>query len=229
MSNSIATLKNKHVRLLNDKTVQIVEVYKSYRSGGIEVDGKFVGKDFILFPKSDVLPDVIVGNDERVAELNKTVTETEYREKKWDKEARTFTFERYKGKLDRDFYSVYKKVYDVVVKLNSPITVSLWNSDSRQEEPTLITDGSEVTIKAFAASKIKTMCEDLDLDKDVVLVDGKDKAGNAAKVKPFDWEDGVIPSLINKYVVIRVRGEGMDTKYKFKEGEAPLTTSDIPF
>jgi len=57
-------------------------------------------------------------------------------------------------------------------------------------------------------------------------------------VRPFDWEDGLRKELEGKYAKVKVRGEGMDTKYSFKEGtpfteEEPkkkeLTLEDVPF
>ena len=80
------------------------------------------------------------------------------------------------------------------------------------------------------------------MDSGVQFVDGKDKLGNPAKVKPFDWEDGVKNQLEGKFIQMRVKGTGLETKYIFKE-VAPflveekqsnstteeLTLEDVPF
>ena len=83
------------------------------------------------------------------------------------------------------------------------------------------------------------MIEALELDSDVELVDGKDKLGNPAKVRPFDFEDNLVDELQGKYVKFKVRWEGIDTRYQFKEGKqfdiVPPTQSewisieDLPF
>ena len=65
------------------------------------------------------------------------------------------------------------------------------------------------------------------------MVNGKDRAGNPALVKPFDWEDSLKNSLENKFVKVRVRGTGMDTKYTFTEGSefsiTEVKPDDKPF
>ena len=57
------------------------------------------------------------------------------------------------------------------------------------------------------------------MDGDVVMRDGKDKLGNPAKVRPYDFEDAIVPQLLGKFIKFKVRGEGIDTRYTFKEGK----------
>lgn len=210
--------KAKNFRLLNGVPFIVTNVYPAYRSGGVEVGGKFIGKSFYSFPKEN-------------GEGN------EFREKIWDKEAKEFRFVTYTGKLDKEFFATYKKVYDVEVELARSVNLHVWDKESRSEVPTAVEAGEKVVFQAISASKIKTMVEDMDLDGGVVLVDGKDKAGNPSKVKPFDWEDGCKELLVGVLMEMKVRGEGMDTKYSFKEPkierkarkEEEVNLEDIPF
>lgn len=209
-----AYIKAKYFRNLDKKSFLIENVYDRYRSGGIEVWGKFVGKTFV---EVDV-------DGKKV-----------WKEKKWDSVSRTWEFVDYEGKFDKDFFSVYKKVFDVEVSFFENVTFPVYSKEEGKEVPTVIPAGEKVVFNGIASSKIKTALEDLDLDGDVELIDGKDKAGNPSKVKPFDWEDETKNLLIGQIVEMRVRGEGMDTKYSFKTGKKPAVKEEeididsIPF
>ena len=150
-------LKAKHFRLLDKKGFVIENVYPAYRSGGVEVNGKFVGKSFYSFP--------VEGTDK-----------TEFREKIWNKDLREFQFVKYEGKLDKEFFSVYKKVFDIEVSLLDSISAPTWDSISRSEIDTFIAIGDKVVFQGVSSSKLKTLMEDLELDDGVELVAGKDKA-----------------------------------------------------
>ena len=50
----------------------------------------------------------------------------------------------------------------------------------------------------------------------IPMVEGKDKAGNAAMVEAYDWEDTAKNLLEGKFIKMKVSGEGMDTKYIFQ-------------
>lgn len=209
--------KAKQFRILDSVNFQVKEIYSAYRSGGLEVNGKFVGKSFYPF------------NEE-----GKTV----FKEKFWNADERKFDFRPYDGKLDKEFYKTYKKVFDVHVVLGEDVTLPVWDKEQKKEVDTVVAKGNEVVFQAISASKVKTMIEDLDLDEGIKLVEGTDKAGEKAMVKPFDWEDEYKDKLKEQFITMKVRGTGMDTKYKFKQGKPfkmeeddkfAINLDDIPF
>lgn len=214
-------IKPKHHRNLDGNNILIKKVHNYYRTGGIEQPQtgggvKWVGKTFVNIPKR-IEDDAVVQGDERLAYIK--WDEMELREAVWDKDLKKRVFYKTKEKMDRDFYKVYKKVYDVEVIVQSPFKNKVWNWETKVEEEVEFEEGTTATLSSFPVSRLKVLLETLELDEGVELVDGKDKAGNPAKVKPFDWEDGVKFKLEGKFVGMRVRGEGMDTKYTFKEGK----------
>ena len=84
--------KAKYFRNLDGKSVKINKVFSPYLSGGIEVDGKFVGKTFRYFPKR-ILDDVVYNGDERAKLTTEdTKDKMELREQIWNKETKQFEF-----------------------------------------------------------------------------------------------------------------------------------------
>lgn len=233
-----AYVKPKYVRKLDGKNIRINKVFNAYRSGGLEIGGKWVGKSFVYFPKR-ITDDVIASGDERAKYAPGDELAMELREKSYNREAGRFEFTRVKEKLDGEFFKTYKKVFDVEVTLGETVSIPTWDKVAKQEVNSEFGIGETLMLQEFSAGKLKTLLEDLELDSHVELVDGKDKMGNAAKVKPYDWEDNLRKELEGRFVVIRVKGEGMDTKYKFKDGvpfEVPeekkdggINIMDIPF
>jgi hypothetical protein len=228
-----AYIKNKNLRKLDENTFLIKKVYPSYRDGGLETkqpDGtvKYVGKTFVYVPKR-IKDEVVLQGDEQLKFIQGD--EMELREAVWDKELKTRKFVKVKQKLDKDFFSTYKKVYDVEVAVKSGFTIPVWDKDAKKEVDTKFDDGVSATLVAFPAGRLKNMIEALDLDKGIQLVQGKDKAGNDAMVRPFDWEDTVKNKLEGKFVEMRVRGTGLDTKYSFREGKefVELNTAEDVF
>jgi len=122
-------IKPKHHRRLDGNNFRVNKVYNYYRVGGIEttINGvtKWVGKTFINIP-SRIEDEAIVQGDERLAHLEGD--EYELREAIWDKELKKRVFYKLKNvKLDRDFYKVYKKVYDVEVVIGGEFSNLVWD------------------------------------------------------------------------------------------------------
>ncbi len=233
-----AYIKSKYVRKLDGKNIRINKVFNAYRSGGLEIAGKWVGKSFVYFPKR-ITDDVIASGDERAKYVQGDELAMELREKSYNREAGRFEFARVKEKLDGEFFKTYKKVFDVEVTLGESVSIPTWDKVAKQEVNSEFGIGETLMLQEFSAGKLKTLLEDLELDSKVELVKGNDKMGNEAMVKPYDWEDDLRRELEGRFVVIRVKGEGMDTKYKFKDGvpfEVPeekkdggINIMDIPF
>ena len=212
------TIYTKNLREFNKKNFQIKEVYPAYRAGGLEINGKFKFRSFYEFPVDE--REVVLSGDETI-KANKDLRK-ELREKLWiDWQMQ---FHKVKDKQDREFFKTYKKVFDVKVVFEQPVTVTNW----KWEEET----SREVTLQQVSASKIKNMLMVV-AEVEPPLVDGKDKTGKPAKVPAFDWEDRERDKLNNLFIKVMVSGEGMDTKYNFtpwKEFTLPeLKTEDIPF
>lgn len=232
MSN-YASIKSKEFRNLDGTSFRIDNVYFPYLSGWVESQRKF--REFVKFP-ARLTDAVVFSGDERAKPEGDE--KMEYREKIWNNGKAEF--HKVTEKMDKAFYTLFKKVFDVEVTLATPVTFNVWDSEEKREVKKALTS---IRVRGLGSSKIKSMLEDLELDGEVPLVDGKDKAGNPAKVRPFDWEDGIRKNLEGKFVKVKVRGTGMDTKYSFKEGEPftedeaqplvkkdkELDLSDIPF
>lgn len=89
-------------------------------------------------------------------------------------------FHKVTDKIDRDFYKTYKKVFDVKVIFEQPVTVTNWKGEEETSK--------EVVLQQVSASKVKNMLMVV-AEVEPPLVDGKDKTGKPAKVPSFDWED----------------------------------------
>ena len=198
----------KALRALNDKTIYVKGVYFPYYHGYDEASNKF--RHFVRFP---IIPDDIV---EQGDERNKPKTageKMEFREKVW-LDGR-FCFKKFTGKVNKDFFKLFPKKFDVAVEVNEPIEVSVWDKASKSN----VLKPSDNLVIPMKASKIKKALEDLELDSHVVLVDGTDKLGKPAKVMPFDYEDAIRGELVGKFIRVKVKGESIDTRYTFKEGD----------
>lgn len=223
------------MRALNDKPILILKVYKPYRHGWDDNIKKF--RSFYNFP-SRLSEEVIYSWDES-AKIKEGDTFS-LREKFWDGDMKKFGFR--KIKFDGAMYKAFKKVFDVDIAPWADANFKVYDSQLKQEVEATFGLGNTFTLKAVSASRVIGMIEALELDSDVVLVDGKDKTGNPAKVRPYDFEDAIVPKLAGKFLKPKVRGEGMDTRYTFKEVPAfsieedsnknpfePISVEDIPF
>jgi hypothetical protein len=210
------TTYTNNLRQFSGKNIAIKEVYSSYRAGGIDINGKFQFKNFKYFPKSD--KETLTTSDIKDLPKEDNIKNLELREVIWV--GKQPSFQKITQKINREFFATYKKVFDVHVYLEEETKVH------RYKDVYESTD--EVIISGVGAGKIKKLLEDLELDVDVELIDGRDKAGNPAKVFPYDYEDSLISKLKGKFIVMRVRGEGLDSKYSFKSGnEFTLPTAEV--
>lgn len=216
--------------------MKVVKVYNFYRDGGLEVkqpDGsmKYVGKTFVNIPKR-IKDNIVIQWDEQLKYIEGD--EMELREVIWDKEIKARTFVKYTGKLDKDFYSTYKKVYDLEVIVKDEFKNQVWDKEAGTEVMKTFSGWVSATLNSFPVGRLKNLLESLELDAGIEKIKGKDKAGNEAMVMPYDWEDSVKNKLEGKFFSMRVRGEGLDTKYSFKEApefavvEEAVKTFDEP-
>lgn len=220
------------MRLLSDQSILILKVYKPYRYGWDDSVKKY--RSFYYFP-ARLTADVVYSWDES-AKIKDGDTFV-LREKFWDNNERKFAFR--KIGLDKTFYKTYRKVMDVDIAPSKDATFNIWDGGMQKEVPVVMGLGNTFTLRGVPASRIIGMIEAHDLDANVELVDGKDKTGNPAKVRPYDFEDNLINELSGKFIKFKVRGEGMDTRFTFKEGEEfdptampegePIDVDDLPF
>lgn len=222
------------MRVLSDKSILILKVYKPYRKGWDDVNKKF--RSFYYFP-ARLTEDVVYSWDES-AKIKDGDTFV-LREKFWDDVAKKYAFKRIT--LEKGFNKLYKKVFDVDVAINKDTTLKVYDGGLKKEIDVTMGLGNTFTIKWVPSSRVIGMLEAYDLDADVPMIDGKDKLGNPTKVRAYDFEDALVSQLVGKFVKFKVRGEGIDTRYTFKEGESfdptsmpetqkdEVTIDDVPF
>lgn len=229
---SEAAIPAPQMRALGDQDILILKVYKPYRHGWDDGAKKY--RSFYYFP-ARLNDEVVYSWDER-AKIQDGDTFL-LREKFWDNEAKKFGFK----KIERieNFYKTFRKVFDVDVAPSATAKFNIWDASLQKEIEIEFGLGNTFTLRSVPSSRVIGMIEALELDSNVELVDGKDKLGNPAKVRPFDFEDNLVDELQGKYVKFKVRWEGIDTRYQFKEGKqfdiVPPTQSewisieDLPF
>lgn len=218
------------MRALTDNPILILKVYKPYRHGWDDSIKKF--RSFYNYPAR--ISDEVVYSWDEVAKIKEGDTFS-LREKFWDNNVRKFGFR--KIKFDGAMYKAFKKVFDIDIAPSLDADFKVYDSTIKQDVSATFGLGNTFTLKAVSASRVIGMIEALELDSDVVLVDGKDKTGNPAKVRPYDFEDAIVPNLAGKFIKFKVRWEGMDTRYTFKEApsfsielDSPtISVEDIPF
>lgn len=183
---------------------KIEKVFPPYRSGWDPQTNK--KREFFLFPIDQRL---VVGSKDESIMSRKDEAKKEFREKVWNKSEGKMEFHKYSGGFDSEFFKNYKKTFDIDVRFEKPVLLKNWKFKDGVE-----TDNARLPI---GASHIKTMLETYTNEADSVkLVPGKDKAGNPAMVKPFDWEDPLASKLVGVFANAKVTGTGMDTKYIWK-------------
>ena len=199
------------LRTVCGKDFKIEKVYPAYRSGFDPQSNRM--RQFYFFPVDERL--VINAGDE-ATKARKDEAKKELREKVWNKESKTMEFHRVNAKLDGEWFKTFKKTFDVDVRFAAPVKLSNWKNPEGVEVST-----ARVPVNA---SHVKTMLETYTNEADAIkLIPGKDKAGNPAMVKPFDWEDALAGKLVGTFAHAKVTGEGMDTKYIWKPA-APFTS-----
>lgn len=171
-------IKASSFRQLQASPFTVVTVYPKYRNGGIMSGDKFIGRTFVYDD----------GN---------------LKEKKWDSDNKTFVFSDITDiKINAEFFKVYKKVFDVVVKLDKKVTIKEKRGDMVTE-----VSGDEFVVKALGTGKLQKM---LDADFDIVVPE--DENGK----RPFDWEDDLVKKLEGSKFKMKVTGQGLDTSYTFQ-------------
>lgn len=93
---------SKHFRKFKEFT--ITNIYAPYRSGGIEVDGKFIPKSFKM-------------------------KDGKWYEQLWSEEQHGFVLSDTPAVANKEWYKTYKKVFDVAIKTPAPATVDDKTSD----------------------------------------------------------------------------------------------------
>lgn len=220
------------MRQLSDKSILILKVYNPYRKWWDDTIKKF--RSFYYFP-SRLNEDIVYSWDEsaKIKEWDSFVL----REKFWDSSVNKFWFK--KIQLEKGFNKLYRKVFDIDVAIKDSTTFRVYNGQLKQEMDVTMGLGNTFTLRWVPSSRVISMIETFDLDANIEKVDGKDKLGNATKIRPYDFEDNLIKELAWKFIKFKVRGEWIDTRYTFREGEEfdptamPTESSidpvDIPF
>lgn len=220
-------------RKLHGMEFRIDKVGKPYRKAFDEAAKRF--RSFYPWPKDD--RQVIESGDAKSIENGASASYEFCREKIWNKETRKMEFHLFPIKDKSSFYKTFRKVFDVRVTLKDTATFEKWDKTQ--------VDAKDVMCEAVSASIVRNAIETL-TDIQIPLVQGKDKLGKPAMVKPFDWEDAHAKALEGLFAKLKVSGEGMDTKYlilpaakfvvpeddfgkDFGEAQKPVEPSAIPF
>lgn len=101
----------------------------------------------------------------------------------WDDESRTFTYDNTK----QPDYKIHKKVYDIVVETDKPITIE--NKSGRET-------GTSFNVRGISASKVGQMAE-------ATVAFGKVPTDENDR-KIFDWEEDFIQDLKEQTLVFSV-------------------------
>lgn len=218
---SECTVPATQMKSLAEQSILILKVYNPYRYGWDETKKKF--RSFYYFP-ARLLDDIVYSWDER-AKIQEWDTFF-LREKFWDDEAKKYAFRRIT--IDTWFYKIFKKVFDIDIAPSQDTTFNIWNQSMGKEVETTLWLGNTFTLRAVSSSRVIWMLEAFDLDSWVELVDGKDKLGNPAKIRPYNFEDELIKELSGKYVTFKVRGTWIDTRYTFKPGAEFSLVDNVP-
>lgn len=238
MSNVIR-VKGKHFRSLAWKTLKVEKIYNFYRQGWLENEKKF--RTFVYFP-SRIADEVIISWDERAKVVEGETMEL--REKFWDSDLKKFIYKKVNEPINLAFYKLFKKVIDLEFTCASDFKHETWSKELKKNVPDIVSAWEVFSIDAISSSRIKTMLDDFDLADDVPLIDWKDKLGNPAKVREYDWEESRRKRLEGVYFTFKVTWEGIDSRYRFKEAapfvvesaiekdfkiDTPISIEDIPF
>lgn len=134
------------------KNFRINKVYNFYRDGGLEVNGKYLGKTFVNIPNR-IKDKVILQGDEQLKYIEGDVMEL--RESIWNKETKQREFHKYTGKFDKEFYATYKKVYDVEVTVKEEFDNPVWDKEKLAEVNTTFSEGTTATLNSFPVGRLR--------------------------------------------------------------------------
>lgn len=174
----MAYLKSKNLRNLQKTDLKITAVYPAYRTWWVEVNWKFVWKTF-------------------------KVVDWKFKEQKWNNDERKFELVDSDIKIDKNFFSIYKKTFDVAFEVKSIMEV-----DGKIDNAFII---------PLSSSKVK----------DILRVFVEDIPMNWDK-EAFDWEDWLVQNLVWNFIRFTVTWTGLDTKYTYKEWKA-FSSEEIDF
>jgi hypothetical protein len=212
-------IKTTNLRQFANSTFLVKGIYNPYFDWWLDDWVKKTHRTFIKFPRS---PHQILANwTEEIEEVKKlSLDNFELREKFWNKETSNFEFHKIKEKTDRDFFKIWKKVFDIDIQFDKEVEVERWGKDWKEVVKT-----SLVRVAVVGTWKIKNMILAL-VDEQPPMREGKDKAWNVAMVPEWDWEDTFKDKLVWKFIKMKVIWEGMDTKYLFSEGKEFITNNE---
>lgn len=199
---SVVYTKEKAIRAISDKSIFIKSIYFPYYFGFNEAENKF--HTFVRFPI--IADDVVFSGDER-AKPTQENQPMEFREKVWVESERKFGFQKFKGKINKKFFTTYHKTFDVALETSEPVLVDVYDKVEKRD---VLNEATNLVIP-FKAAKIRAMLESLELDKGIEL--------NAKGKMPYDYEDGIRHLVVGKFVRIVVKGEKLGTTYLYKEGK----------
>ncbi len=195
MEEAIKKVYTSNLRQFAGKTLKVITSYPAYRAGGLEINGKFVFRKFYACEPS---------NEEVVTAITTPTWKPEWREVVWVDKKQQYN----KVKLPDDFYKTYKKVFDLEVELEEEQEIikykdvkDLWDI---------------VVIQQVSSSKVKDLIDTL-TDFDIPLIEGKKRDGTMGMIPEYDYEDKAKDELNWKSFTFKVVGEGLETKYTYKE------------
>ena len=229
-------IKSSQFRNLEPTKVLIKNIYPSYRFGWVESERTF--HTFIYFPDS-CTADVVYSGDEGTKPQDGE-TKMHLRKQEWDDNAGKFKFTKV-APPNLEFFKLYKKVYDVELMLDTPVTIPVWDKEARQEVNYTTTGWETIRLTALPASRLQAIAQSMMLTKwiekkDVTFKDRLTWETKTEKRLPFNWEDDILGEMIGKAFEFAVNGSGLDTKYSFREVPAfeevekkELDLSDVPF
>lgn len=160
---------------LKGENLKIGKIYWPYRSGGLKVGWKFIFKSF--------KPDV-----------NGRMCEVVF--KKGEKPSLV----PYEGKIDKEFFNTYKKVFDVSFQLEKEKVFTNYKWETVKDK--------EITIQGLGSSKVQNIILATILDEAPTKEDGS---------KEYNWEDWIVNNLEGKVVKFGMTGKGLETRYNFKQ------------
>lgn len=211
-------IKYSQFRKLEPSNILIKDIYPAYRSWWNESEQKT--KSYVYFPDS-ITKDVYIQWESEIDYSDKDTTKQHLRLQEWDDELKKFKFTKVSPPT-RDFFQMYKKVYDVDVVLNKPVTVEIWDRETRWMAKYIIDEWEEVRLIALPAKKIQDIASSMMLTKwiEKVEVETKDRVTwevTKTKKLPFNWEDGILWTMVGKAFEFAVEWEKLETKYSFRE------------